>query len=135
MHLIPPLLLLGGINFVFKKKNNKLKISTKNGSFTKNQKKTDIARVSNSSRSSFLHLGSSNAGPVLLIVWCLILTAFVIFRSAILELLLALTTIALIIVIILNVRIYVVTTSLIRFLAILALIFGGAGLMIRENSN
>lgn len=84
---------------------------------------------------SLFHLGRSNAGPVLLIVWCLILTAFVIFRSAILELLLALTTIALIIVIILNVRIYVVTTSMIRFLAILALIFGGAGLMIRENSN
>jgi hypothetical protein len=34
-------------------------INKQNGSFTKNQKKTDIARVSNSSRSSFLHLGSS----------------------------------------------------------------------------
>ena len=84
---------------------------------------------------SLFHFGSNNAGPILLIVWCLFLTAFVIFRSAILELLLALTTVALIIVIILNVRIYVVTTSMIRFIAILVLIFGGAGLMIRENSN
>ena len=84
---------------------------------------------------SLFHLGRNNAGPVLLIIWCLLLTLFVIYRSVVFELLLALTTIALIIVIILNVRIYVVTTSMIRFLAILALIFGGAGLMIRENSN
>ena len=84
---------------------------------------------------SLFHMGRNNAGPVLLVVWCLLLALFVIFRSVIFELLLALATIALILVIILNVRIYVVTTSMIRFLAILALIFGGAGLMIRESSN
>ncbi|MBP0970133.1 MAG: hypothetical protein J5744_08315 [Oscillospiraceae bacterium] len=83
---------------------------------------------------SFFHMGRKNIGPVLLVLWCVILALFVYFRSVLFELLLTLITIALIIVIILNVRIYVVTTSMLRFMAILALIFGGAALMIREGS-
>ena len=70
---------------------------------------------------------------MILVFWCVMLALFVIYRSVIFELLLALSTIALIIVIVLNVHIYVVSTSMIKFIAILALIFGGAGLMIREN--
>lgn len=83
---------------------------------------------------SFYHLGKSNIGPVILVLWCFLLTLFVIYRSLVFELLLVFATIALIIVIILNVHIYVVSTSMIKFVAILVLIFGGAGLMIRENS-
>ena len=78
-------------------------------------------------------MGRYNTGPMILIFWCVVLALFVIYRSVIFELLLALSTIALIIVIVLNVHIYVVSTSMIKFIAILALIFGGAGLMIREN--
>ena len=83
---------------------------------------------------SFTHMGRYNTGPMILIFWCVVLALFVIYRSVIFELLLALSTIALIIVIVLNVHIYVVSTSMIKFIAILALIFGGAGLMIRENA-
>ncbi len=82
---------------------------------------------------SFHHLSRSSAGSVTLVLWCLILTLFVAYRSLIFEILLVLATGALVITIILNVHIFVITTSMLKFAAILVLIFGGAGLMIREN--
>ena len=81
---------------------------------------------------SFSHFSRNNIGPLLLVVWCIALALLVIRQSVFYEILLGAVTLALIVVIILNVHIYVVSTPMIRFLAMLALIFGGAGLMIRD---
>jgi len=81
---------------------------------------------------SFTHLGKFNTGPVIVIIWCLALAFLVIYQNLFFEILLAVITLALVVVIILNVHIYVVSTSMIKFLGILVLLFGGAGMMIRE---
>ncbi len=81
---------------------------------------------------SFTHFSRNNIGPLLLVLWCIVLTLLIIRQSLLFELLLGAVTLALIVVIILNVHIYVVSTPMIKFLAMLALIFGGAGLMIRD---
>ena len=81
---------------------------------------------------SFTHFSRNNIGPLLLVLWCIVLTLLIIRQFLLFELLLGAVTLALIVVIILNVHIYVVSTPMIKFLAMLALIFGGAGLMIRD---
>ena len=81
---------------------------------------------------SFTHFSRNNIGPLLLVVWCVVLALLIIRQSVLYEVLLGAVTLALIVVIILNVHIYVVSTSMIKFLAMLALIFGGAALMIRD---
>ena len=81
---------------------------------------------------SFSFFRRSNMAPTLLILWCVALALLVMRQTLIYEVILGILTLALIIIIILNVHIYVATTNMLKFIGILLLIFGGAGLMLRE---
>ena len=80
---------------------------------------------------SFSGLFRGNPAPVILIVWCLLFLLFTVTASSFSAVLLGIATLAFIIAVIANARIYIVTTSLFRFVSVLILIFGGAGLMVR----
>ncbi len=79
----------------------------------------------------FPRIGAFSTGPAFLVGWAVCLLLLVFRPGKITKILLALVTLALVISILLSAHIYIVTTSALAMFGILALLFGGIGLILR----
>ncbi|MBQ8995085.1 MAG: hypothetical protein IJ091_04665 [Oscillospiraceae bacterium] len=82
----------------------------------------------------FPRFGSFDTAPVFVVAWALCFLLLVFRPSSMAKYLLALVTLALVIAVILSAHIYFVQTSILYFFGILALLFGGVGLVLRERN-
>ncbi len=80
----------------------------------------------------FPRFGSFDSAPLFLVGWAVCFLLLVLRPGNQTKILLALMTFALVITIILSAHIYFIQTPMIMFFFILALLFGGAGLILRE---
>ena len=80
----------------------------------------------------FPRFGSFDSAPLFLVGWAVCFLLLVLRPGNQTKILLALMTFALVITIILSAHIYFVQTPMMMFYLILALLFGGAGLILRE---
>ena len=80
----------------------------------------------------FPRFGSFDTAPLFLVGWALCIALMVFRPSKFTRYLMIAVTLGLVITVILSAHIYFVQTPMIQFFAILAMLFGGAGLMLRE---
>lgn len=80
----------------------------------------------------FPRFGSFDTAPLFLIGWALCIALLVFRPSKFTRYLMIAATLGLVITVILSAHIYFVQTPMLQFFVILAMLFGGAGLMLRE---
>ena len=80
----------------------------------------------------FPRFGGFDSAPLFLVCWALSFLLLVLRPGKATKILLGVVTFALVITIILSAHIYIIPTPLGWFMAILALLFGGAGLILRS---
>ena len=79
----------------------------------------------------FPRFGGFDSAPLFLVAWALSFLLLVLRPGKVTKILLGAVTFALVITIILSAHIYIIPTPMGWFMAILALLFGGAGLILR----
>lgn len=80
----------------------------------------------------FPRFGSFDTAPLFLVGWALCVALLVLRPSKFTRYLMIAVTLGLVITVILSAHIYFTQTSMLSFFCILAMLFGGAGLMLKE---